>query len=115
MPDFGLITRKRCEVHNCESECVGRSTAIIIIVLTATIAFLSSFLKSVGLQLSSEINFGFHITFLTIVVVCGWLLAIGVNAARRHDSVIWCLIDSIGFPAVLISIPEVAKYFGVST
>jgi hypothetical protein len=45
-----------------------------------------------------------QIPISAVVVSLVWLIAVTVGATRRYESTIWCVVDSLGIPGVLVTI-----------
>lgn len=108
---LGFAARKRCVHGTCGSDCIGASTAAVLVIAAATIACVASFLSSAGVPFTATISTGFHLTYVSLMIIVTWLVSIVLNITRKHESVIWCFIDSIGIPAILLSLPEIAVFF----
>jgi len=100
--------RKRCAHGACSSGCMGAGMAAIFVVCAATLACLSSFLRSVGVPLSSDISTGFHLTWVSFVIILVWMVSIGFNVRRKHEDALWCFVDSVGLPTIVLSLPDIA-------
>lgn len=105
VPWFGA--RKRCDCDGCASTCLGAGTSASFIIAAVTLACLSSFLSAVGVPINSSISTGFRFTWPAGAIIIVWALSIAFNVWRKHEDPLWCFIDSIGIPAVLLSFPEI--------
>jgi hypothetical protein len=99
--------RPRRSNDGCRSECLSPWVSAPLAVLTCTTALVVPFASSLGLSLSSSFRIPGEVSQVPIsavVVALAWLIAVIVGATRRHESTIWCVIDSLGIPGVLVSV-----------
>lgn len=101
--------RKRCEVPGCGTECLAPWVAAPIVVGACSLALFVPFLDSVGGSLSSTVTWGTKLTFWTIIIVVTWAISIAVGVFRRHEDVMFCLIDALGLPGALVAIMLAVK------
>jgi hypothetical protein len=82
---------------------------VLFIFAAATLAVFVPFLKSIGVPLTSGIVLGLHPTWMTLIVIIVWGVSLGLGIERKHESQIWCFIDSFGVPAVILSFLEIGR------
>jgi hypothetical protein len=98
---------ERVEVPHCsQADCKGRSVnhilAIWIVTLVACIVLAPRLIASTGATAIGGgvgTEAGFH--FDTILYLLGLVLAITLGSTRKHESPIWCFVDSVGLPVVV--------------
>lgn len=101
--------RPRCEVDGCRAECLAPWVAAPIVIGACSLALFLPFLNSLGLSLSSSPTWGTKFTFWTIIIAIVWLISVAVGVFRRHENVMFCLIDTFGIPGVLVAIMVAVK------
>jgi hypothetical protein len=105
----------RLEVEHCENQgCGGRAThpwlAGVIVVLVASMVLGPSTLRSMGVEPNATFATPMSFTYDTALYILGFSAAVLLGSTRRHESPIWCFVDSVGIPvlvAVLVGLKGV--------
>jgi hypothetical protein len=100
----------RLEVSHCkQTDCKGRAVhhilALWIVAGVAFVVLAPSLVASTGattVTAGVATEAGFH--FDTFLYILGFVLAVTLGATRRHESPIWCFIDSLGLPVVVAAL-----------
>lgn len=101
--------RPRCGVAGCATECLAPWVAAPIVVGACSLALIVPFLDSIGVSLSSAVTLGTKITFWTIIIGVTWAVSVAVGVFRRHEDVMFCLIDALGVPGAVVAIMLAVK------
>jgi hypothetical protein len=88
-----------CHVSGCGAKCLSPVLAAILVVLVATGILAKPLLNSGGVELSSVVAVPFTPTYAFGLYVVAWLLAVFLGSTRKHESTLWCVVDSAGIPA----------------
>jgi hypothetical protein len=67
------------------------------------------FLDSIGVNLSSVLTLGTKVTFWTIIILLAWIGSVAVGVLRRHEDVMFCLIDAFGVPGIVLAVMLAVK------
>jgi hypothetical protein len=76
-------------------------------ILCCTAALILPFASTFGLTSSSSFQIPKEVLAIpvsSLVIGFVWIISVLVGATRRHESTIWCVIDSLGIPGSLAAI-----------
>ena len=99
--------KPRCSTVGCKSECLSSWLSGPLAVVVCTAALIGPFATSLGLPMNASFKIPkdmSQIPISAVVVSLVWLIAVTVGATRRYESTIWCVVDSLGIPGVLVTI-----------
>ena len=105
------MAAKLCPNPGCQKDTVHVGWAIIVSYLTGALALSIPLVRSVGGEVTGAINVaGLEFSFLTVILLVVWLLSGIVGAVERHSNIVLCVISSLGFPGLILTLLSLAGY-----
>jgi uncharacterized membrane protein len=107
-----VIHTEYCNLTGCKGRCVQPAAAGIIVTIVASVILAHPWLMASGLTENSGVFTPFTITYQVLIYTAVWLLVIIVGCTKKHENIIWCLLDSAGIPAIaalLLGVAGIAR------
>jgi hypothetical protein len=104
---FRDVRERRCELANCRGEVINPKYVVWLVGPATMIALASPIWSALGLT-SSGISTPMKIP-IVLAYLALWLFSSLLGCIRRHESELWCVVDSFGIPGML------SAFFGIAS